>query len=198
MVWIPPGRSTARRDSDYGDDDIAIQESLDGKVVEWSSRSATSSIEGRPAWNIDHGSGKVIQATLVPQRDPRVTSLLLPLTLSMGDLFKREKFAHLPRPLAEGGTRRKTYDVGDLICNWSPGPDLAIYFYRHDGESIPDPGIIVIGKVQLRRGGAERTRFGEGTGSSSSSEVRRERRRAIKNVAARVRWGALVIITRFA
>lgn len=29
---------------------------------------------------------------------------------------------------------------------WSPGPDVAIY-YRHDGEAIPSPGIIVIAKI---------------------------------------------------
>jgi hypothetical protein len=43
----------------------------------------------------------------------------------MGDLFERETFARLPRPLAEDGTRRKTYGSGDLI-DWSPGPELAI------------------------------------------------------------------------
>ena len=32
------------------------------------------------------------------------------------------------------------------LAYWPPGPDLVIY-YRHDGHSIPDPGIIVIGKV---------------------------------------------------
>ena len=29
---------------------------------------------------------------------------------------------------------------------WSAGPDVAI-FYRHDGQKIPDPGIIVMGKI---------------------------------------------------
>ena len=28
----------------------------------------------------------------------------------------------------------------------APGPDVAI-FYRQDGERIPDPGLIVLGKV---------------------------------------------------
>ena len=37
-----------------------------------------------------------------------------------------------------------TYEVGE-IAYWSPGPDIAI-FYRNDGEKIPNPGIIVIGK----------------------------------------------------
>ncbi|MGC1297241.1 MAG: cyclophilin-like fold protein [Alloacidobacterium sp.] len=38
-----------------------------------------------------------------------------------------------------------TLKVGD-IAYWSPGPDVAIY-YQRDGEKIPNPGIIVIGKL---------------------------------------------------
>jgi len=63
----------------------------------------------------------------------------------MNDLFRREKFGHLPRELSTEGKRRHTYEVGD-IAYWHPGPDVAI-FYRHDGQEIPDPGIIVIGKI---------------------------------------------------
>src|SRR5437867_4079875 len=70
---------------------------------------------------------------------------LLPLTLKMNDLFGREKFAHLPRAISTEGKRTHTYEVGD-IAYWSPGPDVAIY-YRADGERIPNPGIIVIGKL---------------------------------------------------
>src|SRR5439155_54112 len=70
---------------------------------------------------------------------------LLPLTLTMNDLFRREKFAHLPRAISEEGKRTHSYEVGQVVY-WSPGPDLAI-FYRNDGEKIPNPGIIVIGKI---------------------------------------------------
>jgi hypothetical protein len=69
----------------------------------------------------------------------------LPLTLTMTDLFKREKFGQLPRAISEGGKRTHAYALGD-IAYWSPGPDLAIY-YNHDGERVPDPGIIIIGKI---------------------------------------------------
>ena len=147
VVWIPPGQkhwhgATPTTAMSH----IAIQESLDGKVVEWLEEVSDQQYRGETGMKIGITvQGKVIQATLIESETTRDFVSLLPLTLSMGDLFKREKFAHLPRPLAEGGTRRKTYEVGDLIY-WSPGPDLAIY-YRHDGESIPDPGIIVIGKV---------------------------------------------------
>jgi hypothetical protein len=65
--------------------------------------------------------------------------------LPMTDLFNREKFGHLPRALSDAGRSTHRYAVGEIAC-WPPGPDFAV-FYRHDGESIPDPGVIVIGRV---------------------------------------------------
>ncbi|MHC5776075.1 MAG: cyclophilin-like fold protein [Nostoc sp.] len=88
---------------------------------------------------------KVVTATLIDSKTTQDFVSLLPLTLTMNDLFGREKFAHLPRAISEEGERIKTYEVGDVIY-WSPGPDVAIY-YRHDREEIPDPGIIAIGKI---------------------------------------------------
>ena len=88
---------------------------------------------------------KEITATPIDSETTRDFISLLPLTLTMDDLFRREKFAHLPRAISEGGPRKKTYEVGEVIY-WSPGPDVAI-FYRHDGQSIPSPGIIVMGKI---------------------------------------------------
>jgi hypothetical protein len=88
---------------------------------------------------------KVITAMLNDSKTTRDFVSLLPLTLTMNDLFRREKFTHLPRAISEEGKRTHTYEVGQVVY-WSPGPDVAI-FYRHDGEKIPNPGIIVIGKV---------------------------------------------------
>src|SRR5437867_12801163 len=88
---------------------------------------------------------KVLTATLIDSKTTRDFVSLLPLTLKMNDLFRREKFAHLPRAVSEEGKRTHTYEVGQVVY-WSPGPDVAI-FYRNDGEKIPNPGIIVIGKV---------------------------------------------------
>ena len=88
---------------------------------------------------------KVITATLNDNKTTRDFISLLPLTLTMNDLFRREKFAHLPRAISEEGKRSHTYEVGQVVY-WSPGPDVAI-FYRNDGEKIPNPGIIVIGKI---------------------------------------------------
>src|SRR5436190_14140398 len=90
---------------------------------------------------------KVLTATLVDSKTTRDFVSLLPLTLTMNDLFRREKFAHLPRAISEEGKRTHTYEVGQVVY-WSPGPDVAI-FYRNDGEKIPNPGIIVIGKIDF-------------------------------------------------
>lgn len=90
-------------------------------------------------------NGKAVSATLVDSPTTRDFVALLPLSLTMEDLFGREKFAHLPRALAEGGERRRDYAIGDVIY-WSPARDVAIY-YRHDGQPIPSPGIIVLGRI---------------------------------------------------
>ena len=86
---------------------------------------------------------RALTGTLIGSKTAQDFVSLLPLTLTMNDLFGREKFAHLPRAISTEGTH--TYEVGD-IAYWSPGPDVAIY-YQHDGEKIPNPGIIVIGKL---------------------------------------------------
>lgn len=88
---------------------------------------------------------KTITATLIDSKTTRDFISLLPLTLTMNDLSHREKFAHLPKAISTEGERAHTYEVGE-IAYWSPGPDVAIY-YRQDGESIPPPGIIPIGKI---------------------------------------------------
>ena len=87
---------------------------------------------------------RALTATLIDSKTAQDFGSLLPLTLTMNDLFGREKFAHLPRAISTEGKRTHTYEVGE-IAYWSPGPDIAI-FYRNDGEKIPNPGIIVIGK----------------------------------------------------
>jgi hypothetical protein len=88
---------------------------------------------------------RALTATLTESKAAKDFVSLLPLTLTMNDLFRREKFAHLPRAISKEGKRTHTYEVGD-IAYWSPGPDVAIY-YQHDGEKISNPGIIVIGKI---------------------------------------------------
>ena len=90
-------------------------------------------------------SGKTLTATVMDNSTAKDFVSLLPLTMSMEDLFKREKFGHLQKALSEKGPRKNTYEVGD-IAYWSPARDLAIY-YHQDGESIPAPGIIPIARI---------------------------------------------------
>lgn len=87
----------------------------------------------------------VLDATLDDNATARDFASLLPLTLQMDDLFKREKYGRLPRPLTAGGEPRSSYEIGNIVY-WSPGPDIAI-FYDHDGESIPAPGIVILGQI---------------------------------------------------
>jgi hypothetical protein len=91
-------------------------------------------------------AGKSIVATLANSEAARDFASLLPLRLTMNDLFRREKFAPLPRAISEAGKRTNDYAVG-TIGYWPPGPDVAI-FYRQDGERIPNPGLIVLGMVK--------------------------------------------------
>jgi hypothetical protein len=90
-------------------------------------------------------AGKIVTATLVDNETARNFISLLPLNLSMKDLFGREKFGNLPKALSEKGPRTHSYEVGD-IAYWSPDHDVAIY-YRQDSESIPSPGVIPIAKI---------------------------------------------------
>ena len=90
-------------------------------------------------------AGKDLTATLIDSQTSRDFISLLPLTLTLNDLFGREKFAHLPRGLSEGGRRTHAYEVGE-VAYCSPNRDVAIY-YRQDGPEIPDPGLIVMGKI---------------------------------------------------
>jgi hypothetical protein len=91
-------------------------------------------------------NGKSLEVTLRESETTRDLVSLLPLTLTMNDLFGREKFGHLPRAISDSGERTHSYQVGE-IAYWSPGPDIAV-FYRHDGQTIPAPGLIIIGKVE--------------------------------------------------
>lgn len=88
---------------------------------------------------------KISTATMIDSKTTRDFVALLPLTVTMNDLFGREKYGHLLKAISTEGERAYKYDVGD-IAYWSPGPDVAI-FYRQDGERIPPPGIIIIGRV---------------------------------------------------
>jgi hypothetical protein len=94
--------------------------------------------------NINIG-GKILIATLADNATARDFVSVLPLSLSMKDLFGREKYGDLPKELSENGPRKNRYEVGD-IAYWSPNQQVAVY-YHQDGESISSPGIIPIAKM---------------------------------------------------
>jgi hypothetical protein len=84
-------------------------------------------------------------ATLTDNPTAQDFASVLPLELTMKDLFGREKYAPLPKALSEKGPPQYRYNVGD-IAYWPPSRDLAIY-YKQDDETIPSPGIIPIAKL---------------------------------------------------
>lgn len=86
-----------------------------------------------------------LTATLLDSKASRDFASLLPLSLTMNDLFRREKYGHLPRSISGEGRRSHAYEVGQ-IAYWTPGPDVAVY-YRQGGQPIPDPGIIILGTI---------------------------------------------------
>ena len=90
-------------------------------------------------------NNKVLTATLADNKTARDFISLLPLTLTMNDLFGREKYARLPRAISQEGKRTHTYPNW-RPAYWSPSHDVAVY-YRQDDEKIPEPGIIVFGKI---------------------------------------------------
>lgn len=154
VVWVPPGvkhwhGATATHQMTH----IAIQERLAGKNVEWMEKVSDEqylNIRGEahvsPNMKLSLKIGdQEITATLIDNETTRDFISLLPLTLTMNDLFGREKFAHLPRAISQGGKHTNVYEVGDVVY-WPPGPDVAV-FYRHDGKSIPSPGVVVLAKV---------------------------------------------------
>lgn len=52
---------------------------------------------------------KVTTATLIDSETTRDFVSLLPLTLDMDDLFDREKYVNLPRPISENSERTENY-----------------------------------------------------------------------------------------
>jgi hypothetical protein len=58
---------------------------------------------------------KTLTATLIDNDSTRDCVSLLPLTLTMNDLFGREKYGRLPRAISAARKRVYTYEVGQLI-----------------------------------------------------------------------------------
>lgn len=70
----------------------------------------------------------------------------LPLTLTLGDLFEREKMGPLPEALTNLTDTAEAYTVGQ-IAYWAPSQDI-VFFYADTGDlSIPEPGIVRLGTI---------------------------------------------------
>lgn len=89
--------------------------------------------------------GKTLTASLADNKTARDFASVLPLNVTMNDLFGREKYGDLPKALSENGPRKNRYEVGE-IAYWSPDHQFALYDHQ-DGETIPSPGIIPIAKI---------------------------------------------------
>jgi hypothetical protein len=136
---VASARATALNDAAHGADSSTTSSARPERPVE------TVAQQANPMKIRLTVNDKALTATLTDSEAIRDFITLLPLTLTMNDLFRRDKFAHLPRAISKEGKRTRTYEVGD-IAYWSAGPDVAI-FNRHDGQRIPNPGIIVMGKL---------------------------------------------------
>jgi hypothetical protein len=90
--------------------------------------------------------GQSVTATLNDSEAARDFLAMLPLSIRMRDHLRREKTGPVPRPLSERTGGSPSYEAGDLGY-WRPGGNFVI-FYRHDGLTIPSPGIVLLGKVE--------------------------------------------------
>ena len=88
---------------------------------------------------------QVVSATLNSSEAARDLLAMLPLSIRMRDHLRREKTGPLPGPLSERTEGSPTYQAGDLGY-WRPGGNFVI-FYRHDGLTIPLPGIVRLGTL---------------------------------------------------
>jgi hypothetical protein len=84
-------------------------------------------------------------ATLNSSAAARDLIAMLPLSIRMRDHLRREKTGPIPGPLSERTEGIPNYQSGDLGY-WRPGGNFVI-FYRHDGLTIPSPGIVILGQV---------------------------------------------------
>jgi hypothetical protein len=87
----------------------------------------------------------MVTGTLNSSEAARDLVAMLPLSIRMRDHLRREKTGPVPRPLSDRTEGSPKYQSGDLGY-WRPGGNFVI-FYRHDGLTIPSPGIVILGKL---------------------------------------------------
>jgi hypothetical protein len=93
---------------------------------------------------------QTVTATLNDSEAARDLVAMLPLSIHMRDHLRREKTGRIPGPLSERTVGSRTYESSD-VGYWRPGGNFVV-FYRHDGLTIPSPGIVLLGKVDSGAG----------------------------------------------
>jgi hypothetical protein len=88
---------------------------------------------------------KAVTATLNDSAAARDLIAMLPVSIRMRDHMSREKTGRIPGPLSDRTPGSRTYSASDLGY-WRPGGNFVI-FYRHDGLTIPPPGIVLLGRI---------------------------------------------------
>jgi hypothetical protein len=78
--------------------------------------------------------GRVVSATLADTDAAQDFIAMLPLTITLHDLFGREKFGALPGSVPPAPVCTQTCELGDILC-WAAGPDLAVV-HRQDGKAV--------------------------------------------------------------
>ena len=96
----------------------------------------------KPKINIEIGDTK-LTALLENNETAQDFLKLLPITITMKELYESEKYTELPVKLSRVEVTRRGYEIGD-IGYWAPGNCLVIY-YKQTGEIIN--GLQIIGKI---------------------------------------------------
>lgn len=71
--------------------------------------------------------GHVLTATLADTQAAHALVAMLPLSITLFDLFGRERFGALPRTLGVAELQSRMCEAGTLFA-WSTGPDLAVLY----------------------------------------------------------------------
>ena len=74
-----------------------------------------------------------------------ISSRCSPCPSACATTWVARRAGRIPGPLSERTPGNPVYNAGDLGY-WRPGGNFVI-FYRHDGLTIPPPGIVLLGKV---------------------------------------------------
>ena len=115
--------------------------------------------------NINIG-GKILTATLADNATARDFVSVLPLKLSMKDLFRREKYGDLPKALSEKGPRKNRYEVGD-IAYWSPNRQFVVY-YNQDGVRQADFALPILAVASVVSGRPTNRELSHGASTRST------------------------------